>query len=947
MKKRAIAIAALCVCATGCLVLGACGNKPDSGKNKLPATPVSVSNGFEQEGAELLFEGSMGVKISRNENADFVNTGSKSCKISVNNVPTPKFSFSDLTIEKDISEYDYVSFWVYLDGDNPVSLSNTAHDGDYQGTVVLNRYYINASIQPRTWTKIKIEKGSPFFDNMMYHLPYGKFILCGTGENLNSPMTYDFYIDDVLLYKKGMAGETELIAVDKVTEETLTDLPDGAVGAAYELPKILVLGADGGELYGEEPQVAVTDANGQSVSLDGRTFTVSKAGEYTLSARYEKDGFVGKYEGKIRIRFVGVEETNTELATVGAPYALPELILKNPANGEALEGASVTVKAVNEAGEEVAVSGGSFTPQEAGCYTLRYMIRKAESGVENEETYEKYVWASGVGGLVSDFTSNRSAELFCAVGESSSLSFSQSKLQAKYEAGENAFSLSCEINGMCFPSFRFGKVFPYANMNASGIEYISFWVYNGATSDLVLVSSGDMLNRQLLSTETWSRVVFSADRFSSDFKWSENEFTVYGAVDASERITASLYFDDLRVYRDGDAEEVDFSASITETDYNAETGEGVRFALNGNYTLDTRVYTHDGAELPSKATVNWVKDSNGATVPVNAGAFVPTREGWHTAELYYEKDGVTNSVVKKFFVRPQLEFNPEVDARDAVMPYGVAGTAYDASAYKPVLWNKGSIANENDVRYSLTVADGKGKKVETDGMTFTPAKKGLYTVSFYAQDTQTKEFATYSLKLGVFEAGKEGIAYDFEDGDVSDIRSTFYYYGWVNRVVLSEEKIGDNDTKKAKFEVTDESRNGGKAREPMFYLTENNILQNISLTKSFSFQIYIEDAQNRNFNLAKVLYFNWNNQGQTPLHQGSFSQRIKSNQWVTITVNRADYESVLGGYIFAGSTLSLGGQMWTELDTRFVTSFYLVDSRGYKDIDGGINVYLDNFRVEV
>lgn len=945
MKKRAVTIAALCACTAGCLVFGAC-EQSDPGEN-LPAAPVSVNNGFEQEGAETLFEGSAGVTVSRNGNVQFVNTGSGSCKISVNRVPTPKFSFSDLTIEKDISEYDYLSFWVYLDGDAPVSLSNTANDGDYQGTIVLNRYYIKESIQPRIWTKVKIEKGNAFFNNMMYHLPYGKFILCGTGDNFNAPMTYDFYIDDVRLYKKGMAGETELIAVDRETDETLTKLPDGAVGAAYELPKFIVLGADGGELYGEEPTFTVTDPDGESVRLDNRAFTVSEAGEYILSARYEKDGFVGKYEGRIQMRFVSVEETNTELATLGTAYALPDLVLKNPANGEALENASVTIKVQYESGEEVSVNGGSFTPTKAGCYTLHYTIRKSESGTTNEETYEKYVWANGVSGLISDFTSNRSAELFCPVDESSKISFSQSKLHAKYEESGNAFSLMCEINGISFPSVRFGKVFPYVNMKDSGIEYISFWVYNGSVSDLYLVSSGNMLNRQRLSSETWSRVVFSADEFSSGFRWSENEFTVYGANDASERITASLYFDDLRVYRSGDAEEVDFSASVTETDFNAATGEGVRFALNGRYTLDTRVYEHGGEELSGRATVNWVKDSNGADVPVEENVFVPMREGWHTAELYYEKDGITNSVVKKFFVRPQLEFNPEIDAKDAVMPYGVAGTVYDASAFKPELWNKGSVAVETDVRYSLTVTDEKGKKIETDGMTFTPAKKGLYTVSFYAQDPETKEFATYALKLGVFEAGKNGVAYDFEDGDVSVVRSTFYYYGWVNQTVLSEEDVGGNTTKKAKIEVTDETRNGGKAREPMFYLTEVNLLQNISLTKSFSFDIYIEDTQDRSFNLGKVLYFNWNNQGQTPLHQGSLNQRIKSNRWATITVERADYESVLGGYIFGGSTLSLGGQMWTELDTRLITGFYLVDSRGYRDINGGINIYLDNFRVEV
>ena len=67
---------------------------------------------------------------------------------------------------------------------------------------------------------------------------------------------------------------------------------------------------------------------------------------------------------------------------------------------------------------------------------------------------------------------------------------------------------------------------------------------------------------------------------------------------------------------------------------------------------------------------------------------------------------------------------------------------------------------------------------------------------------------------------------------------------------------------------------------------------------------------------------------------------------MTITVERKDYEKVLGGYVFGGCTLSLGGQAWTEIDDRLITSFFLVDSSGYKEC-GGITIYLDNFRVEV
>ena len=948
MRRKIMIGIAAAVCALSCLGAAACGGNGDSsGSEKLPPVEkIDIVNGFEEAGSEALFEGFAGAQISWNENEKFVNTGKKSVKISVSHASVPKFAFSENASQTDISEYEYLSFWMYVDGDSPISLSNTVNEGDYQGSVVLNRYYIKSSVEPNTWTKIKIEKGDAFYDNMMYYLPYGKFIFCGTGENFNAPLDYDVYIDDVRVYKKGMTGETELYVVDADNNNRRMDLPDGAVGRTYEIPKIQVLGADGSELFDAKPTVSVTDCDGFPVEIEDNSFLAWKAGVYTLTASYEKDGFVGRYNGSFRLKFVAVADTNTELAVVGKPYSVPRLTLLDPTGDNALEGARTETQVFDALGEEVPLADGKFTPRDAGCYTLKYVVSKSDHGVENTETYEKYVWASGIKGLVSDFSRDESAGLFCAA-DVSGLSFERSSLYAKYEPDQTGTSLSCIINSVSFPSFCFGEKFPYAKASESGIHYLSFWVYNDVGSDLYLISSGDLLNRQLLRSGLWNRVVFYTDSFSSSFDWKKNQFTVYGVDNAADRINGALYFDDLRIYRDGDVEEAAFSEQITTTDYNAATGEGVRFALNGSYRIDFRVFGLDGTLLEGEeSSVLWVKDSNGANMVVNGGSFTPAREGWHTLSLYYEKDGIHNSVIKKFYVRPQLEFNPDTDARDSVLPYGEAETVYNADSFRPVLWNKGKVAEDGDVKYSLTVTDGSGKKVETNGLVFTPMKKGLYNLSFYAQDAQTKEFATYSLKLGVFEKGKKGMAYDFEDGDVSAVSSTYYYYGVVSPVKLSEENIGGNATKKVKIEVTDESVNGSTAREPQFYLTENNILQNISLTKSFSFDVYIEDSENRSFNLAKVLYYNWNDQGAAEVQKGTLTKKIASNRWETVTVTRENYESVLGGYIFGGSTLSLGGQAWTEIDDRLITSFYFVDSTGYKEC-GGINIYLDNFRVEV
>lgn len=945
MKIKKFLIILLGILAVTCFAF-ACNDptNPDDGKNNQTVADITINNGFEADGSEKLIEGSAGAEISLNKNQAFVNTGNGSLKISVKHAPVPKFAFSDRLIEKDISDCDYLSFWVYLDGEVPVSLSNTANDGTYQGTTVINRYYIKESIQPKTWTKIKITKGDAFFDNMMYHLPYGKFILCGIGENLNAPLDYDFYIDDVRVYKKGMTGETELFAVDSDGEVTNT-LPDGAVGRKYEVPKIIVLGSDGSELFGETVNVSVIAPDGSVTTITDGEFITNKAGVYTLNATCLKDGFTGKYNNTFNVKFVEIEDENTETATVGESYSVPELNLSDPFDKTALDGATVTVKVFNGKNQEVALKDGKFTPNIADCYTIEYLIEKNQSDTKNSEVYKKFVWASEISGLISDFSSDESATIFVSADGSSTLK--ESEAVAKYSVDGQGKSLLMEINGVAYPTFTFGNKFPYGKIANTEIEYVSFWIYNDSETDLYITNSGNQLDRQLLVSKLWNRAVFYSDNFSDSFNLKNSTFTVYSANEAGERLNVSLYFDDLRAIKEGCAEESDFSVSITENDYNEITGEGVRFALNGTYTADVRVYAFgDDTEAIGKASILSLKDSNGANVPVKNGVFTPVREGWHIIELYYRNDGIDNSVTKKFFVRPQLEFNPGVDQRDAVMPYGEAETKYDTSEYKPVLWNKGSIAEEKDVRFSISVVGANGKKVETDGMSFTPAKKGLYTVTFYAQDSETKEFASYVVKLGVFEKGKVGVAYDFEDGDISAIKSTYYWYGRVSDAVITDEEVGGNVTKKAKIEVTKESANGKTAHEPMFYITESNILQNISLTKSFSFDVYIKDVDNRSFNLAKVLYYDWNSQGKAKVNQGTLRQKVKSNEWVTITVERKDYEKVLGGYVFGGCTLSLGGQAWTEIDDRLITSFFLVDSSGYKEC-GGITIYLDNFRVEV
>ena len=943
MKKLVCILLAVFLLAGLCIPAAGCSDKPEEQDPPAETVKVDINNGFEGENALALIDGKTGVQTSINEDARYVNNGSKSLKMEISLSPVPKFAFSEQTLQLDISDYDYLSFWIYVDHDEPISLSNTANEGVYSGNTVVSRNYRNAASAPRTWTKIRLEKGNAFFDNMMYYLPYGEFILCGTGSEFNNILNYTVYLDDVSVYREGMDGEAELAVVDASRNDAGMQMPNGIVGQAYTLPKVRVSGPDGNEIIGAKVDIEVFDPLGNAVTLTDNSFTTERAGTYTLSAAYTYGGRRTLLREEFEMRFVDFENLELPQPIVGERYEILSPQLYVPDTHELLAGAELDIAVTDSAGNAVSAEGKAFTPSAAQRYTIRYTATAVFGGVENTAVQEKTVWATELGGLVSDFTNADDAQLLATTEQSPGVLMSLSGAVAKPSFKSDSRSMLLEIISELYPTFRFGESFPYGNLEKAGLDYLSFWVYNESETDVYLISSGCELKRYLLPANLWTRVVFEADDFASSFDWRENVFTVYDASESPQRLIVNLYIDDIRVYKEGYGQELDFSSAITTTDWDEVAQTGKRFAVNGTYELDRNMYVFGSDEqLPElTAEVESVTGPTGAALAVDGGTFTPVREGRHVVTLTCEHDGILNSATKLFTVRPQLEFEPDTDPLDAVMPYGTAGEVYDASDYTPALWNKGEPADISELNYVMTATDPDGNEVDAADMKFTPSKKGIYELMFYAQDAATREFASYTLRIGVFAQGKTGILADFEDDDCSMLKSTNYYYGVVNPVRVTDKAVGGNEGKKALIEVTTDTDHGLMAREPQFYLDASNMLQNISLTKSFSFDIYIEDADARSFLLQKARYYNWSN---TPF--GTCRRTIPSNQWVTVTFQRENYDTELGGYIFAGSDQSLGGVMWTADDDRFISNFYIVDSAGLSEC-GGINIYLDNIRVEV
>lgn len=74
------------------------------------------------------------------------------------------------------------------------------------------------------------------------------------------------------------------------------------------------------------------------------------------------------------------------------------------------------------------------------------------------------------------------------------------------------------------------------------------------------------------------------------------------------------------------------------------------------------------------------------------------------------------------------------------------------------------------------------------------------------------------------------------------------------------------------------------------------------------------------------------------------NQNIQANKWVEVRVDREDFESVLGGTIFAGSNLQYGGAYWAEANNDYITCFQFLyfNENGVASPVGKINIYIDD-----
>ena len=927
MMKRLITIVLCIVTITSFALFVACkktpvdsssGSAEDSGSSTDQTISVSAITGFEDEDSAYVIENGNGVELSMNTNKKYVRTGNGSLKISVSRFANAEFGFSESIKEKVITDYDFLSFWLYSDFDGTLALTNTSVYSDGKGEI------IRGGIAKGEWTQVKILKGSDAFAVIQYNLSFNKFVLMATGKDFGNVVNYDVYLDDVRLYKEGGEGECEMaIEVDSVIVDKM---PTVEVGTDYRLPNVCVFSPAGYRIVGADKDCdkRVTDESGKTIPVNDGVINVSVCGKYFYECEYVYDGIVNVLRKEFTVAFGECADFYLGVATVGREYEIAVPELNKVGSDELVTEADCAVSVEDPSGSACAVSDLRFIPSAVGEYKITYNFSLVSGGVKNTLVVEKDLYSNAVAGLIADFSTDQSG-LFELSPSASGIFVGMSTDRYKPAENGNKGAYKITSSGVTTVTITLTDAFPFRN--AEGKKYLSMWIYNGSNA-IVTAELTSCKKTVDLSPLCWNQCVFYAEDFVGDFAYSDLLFYDFRT---HSKLNCDFFIDDIRLIGEGDEEEVAFAPGVCENEYDPTTGEGVMYAANTTYEIDLTLYDFASTRLAEKAEVVSVKDKRNRTVKVTDGRyFVPVLPGIHTVTLQYKNGNVLCTSERTIDVTEQILISP--NGKFLLRP-GEVGASYVFDVL-PEIWNHG--VKDSSVKPYIYVNDPSGKLVVEGKNEFTPTVSGKYGIIFLVNDEQTGSNAMYECILVVYPAGKVGVVADFENGDISMMQSTTYYYGEVSDFSLS-----DKFAYSGRYSATFSNVNDG-TKELKFGLTADSLAGDISGSKYFSFRIYIEDEkESTQFYIKKTQYADWIDERDKSFVTGSLSQRIETNRWVEVRVERKDYEAVLGGVIFAGYTVNLGGSVWAAQNNNYITMFSVM-SVDNGTIRKGVNVYIDD-----
>ena len=166
------------------------------------------------------------------------------------------------------------------------------------------------------------------------------------------------------------SGSVTVTVTEKQYSVSLGTLPGGTVGVSYAIPAATLEGAS-------DPSAVVwtysVTCDGEAFPVTDGSFTPDREGTYTVSytASYRGRTFTASAEVKVGSFRVDLSASLDNKGTAGVEYELPDEVLLDGTGTTVSDGVVWTIE-VTLGESNYPVTGGKFTPDRAGEYTVTY-----------------------------------------------------------------------------------------------------------------------------------------------------------------------------------------------------------------------------------------------------------------------------------------------------------------------------------------------------------------------------------------------------------------------------------------------------------------------------------------------------------------------------------------------------------------------------------------------
>lgn len=586
------------------------------------------------------------------------------------------------------------------------------------------------------------------------------------------------------------ASSTKTVAVTSIAQVSAPSNAIGKIGTAYNLQNgVSATDATGKVVAFSQLTVTVFDGNGRAVTTNGASFTPSYGGDYSVNYSYV-DKATGKTVTAVTNVSVPIYSTpsisspSDAVGTVGVAFDLSKGVSGTNASGQALAYSDLSVEVYDSNGNNVVISGDTFTPTVGGDYLISYSYTDPVTGVSVSASQSLSVPIQGNTPMISapsQGTANVgdsydvSKGVTLTASDGTTLPFSDLTVGVYALYGNT--SLSDLINNPDDVDWSNSEAI---NLNADGtsftptddgLYFITYSYTDPATGDSEIASQVVSVPK----TQVASLTVPGSNQGKVN-----TAYDVSKGVSGTDSLGNAISYADMQVTVTGpaaNAQPVNLNGATSFT----PTTSGL-WVVDYTYT-DSAGVTANNTQLvhvPYTATPSITTPSNsigniGQTFDVSQGVSATDSDGnaLDFANLTLNGFGADGNEITfaGMTFTPQTEGDYEISytytdpvtgatawaIRDVLVPYtttpsitvpsdsiGQKGIAYDVTKGVVIKDSQGNVVPLTDDMVYIEVTDADGNDIDFTGNTFTPTADGDYTIYYSYTDPSNGNSASGS-----------------------------------------------------------------------------------------------------------------------------------------------------------------------------------------------------------